>query len=97
MDSTSEEDMVVSEGETLLCHRLLVAIKRGMIDSLQSFKAHVRVIDKGKRVTKVAKLTASKDKAERIAETLAKERSNTPQMFGGLIDDKVAKANQSKP
>ena len=41
MDSTSEEDMVVSGGETLLCHRLLVAIRRGMIDSLQSFKAHV--------------------------------------------------------
>ena len=67
-----------------------------MINSLQSFKAQVRVIETGKRVSKVVKLTASSDKAERIAETLAKERSTTPQILGGLIDDKVAKANQSK-
>ena len=44
----------------------------------------------------MAKLTASKDKAERIAKTLAKERSTTPQILRGLIDDKIAKANQSK-
>ena len=96
MDLTNEEEMVLSGGKALLRHRLLTAIRRGMIDSLQSFKAHVRVIETGKRVSKVAKLTASKDKAERIAETLAKERSTTPQILGGLIDEKVANANQSK-
>ena len=67
MDSTNKEDMVVSGGKALFCHKLHVAIQRDMIDSLQSFKAYVRVIETGNRVTKVAKLTASKDKAERIA------------------------------
>jgi hypothetical protein len=67
-----------------------------MLDSLQCFKAHVQVTETGKRVVKVAKLTAPKEKAKTIAEILAKERSTTPQILGGLIDDKVAKANQSK-
>ena len=63
MNSSSKEDMVVSGRKALLRHIHLVIIRRAMIDSLQSFKAHVRVIETGKRVIKVAKLTASKYKA----------------------------------
>ena len=63
-DSSSKEDMVVSGGKAFLRHRHRVAIRRGMIDSLQSFKAHGWVIETGKRVIKVAKLTISKDKAK---------------------------------
>ena len=51
-DSSREEDMVVSGGKVLLYHKLLVAIRRNMIDSLQSFKTHVWVIETGKRIVK---------------------------------------------
>jgi hypothetical protein len=96
MDATNEEEMVVSGRKALLRHKLHTAIRKGVINPLQAFKDQVRIIKTGKRVIKATKSTTTKDKAERTAETLAKERATTPQILGGLIDEKVAKSSQSK-
>ena len=85
--------MLVSGGKALICHKLHVIILRGVIDTLQAFTDQVGVIETGKGVTKAAMSTIYKEKAKRVAETLAKERSGICQILGGLIDNKGAKAN----
>ena len=58
---------------------------KGILHPIDVFRRQIVAVETNKRIKKATRSTLDKDKAERIASILARERSVTPVLLDGLI------------
>ena len=91
----ADEAMVIEGGRSILRHSARNIVRNVIIASIETFLSRVSEVERKKRVNKVAKQSASINKAERIAAVLAKEHKAERVVLNGLINEQATAAFQA--
>ena len=90
-ESDDDVELVVSGGRAVLRHQVRNALKLGIKIPIETFRSQLSSIEKRKRIRQTVKAGTLRDKANLIAEKLAKERAAEQRVLDGLIDDRTTK------
>ena len=80
-----DQAIAVEGGKACLRHHLTAVAVKGILHPIDVFRRQIVAVETNKRIKKATRSTLDKDKAERIASILARERSVTPVLLDGLI------------